>query len=262
MTIEIVIKLELANLRPTPTILELADRSTIKPEGILDDLVISVDSWEYPTDFLVLQPKSHLGGHPLILGRPWLATVDSCISCRSGSMTISDGTKIKNLTLYPLARPSLEAETLLWMELEEEEGIQPLLMIGKALTFKDETEDDAINNFISEPTDVNKIFYQILNGTLGEEEQENLTEETLVSETHIVPVLKNSKSVPIKVESRKTLNINPILALDEQEFLITLFKKHKGAFSWEYTYMKGILSNMCTHHIYIKTDFWPVCQPQ
>ena len=71
-------------------------------------------------------------------------------------MTILDGTKIKNLTLYPLAQLSLEAETPLWMELEEEEGVHPLLMIGKALNFKDETEDNAINNFISEHTSVNK----------------------------------------------------------------------------------------------------------
>ena len=134
----------------------------------MNDLVISVDSWEYPADFLVLQPKLQLGGHPLILGRPWLDTVDACISCRSGSITISNGTEIKtscrsgsmtisngieikNLTLYPLARSSLEAETSLWMEPEEEEGVQPLLKIGKALTFKDETEDDAINNFINHP---------------------------------------------------------------------------------------------------------------
>ena len=44
MTIETVKKLGLTNLRPTPTVLELVDRSTIKPEEILDDLVISVDS--------------------------------------------------------------------------------------------------------------------------------------------------------------------------------------------------------------------------
>ena len=102
MTIEIVRKLGLTNLRPTPTILELANRSTIKPKGILDDLVISVDSWEHPTDFLVLQPKSQLGGQALILRRSWLATADACIKYRSGSMTISYGAKIKNLTLYPL----------------------------------------------------------------------------------------------------------------------------------------------------------------
>ena len=93
MTIETVRKLGLTNLSPTPNFLELADRSTIKPEGILDDLIISVDSWEYPADFLVLQPKLQLGGHPLILGRPWLATANACISCQSVSMTISDGAR-------------------------------------------------------------------------------------------------------------------------------------------------------------------------
>ena len=77
MTIETVKNLGLTNLRPTPTVLELADRSTIKGEGILDDLVILVDSWEYHVDVLVLQPKSQLRKHPLILGRPWLATADA-----------------------------------------------------------------------------------------------------------------------------------------------------------------------------------------
>ena len=113
---------------------------------------------------------------------------------------------------------------------EEEEGVQPLLIVGKALTFKDETEYDAINNLISEPTSINKKIYEILNTTLGEEEQEKLTEEALVSDTHIVPVLKNSKSIPIEVESGKTLNTNPNLSLDEQKHLISLLKDTRGHF--------------------------------
>ena len=104
--------------------------------------------------------------------------------------------------------------------------------------------------------------YQILNITLGKEEQENLTEEALVGDTHIIPVLKNSKSIPIEVESGKNLNINPSLSLDEQNRLISLLKEHKGAFAWEYTDMRGIPSNLCTHNIYIKSDSRPMCQPQ
>ena len=134
------------------------------------------------------------------------------------------------------------------MEPEEEEGVQPLLTIGKALSFKYETEDDSINNFISEPTSVDKKVYQILNITLGKEEQENLTEETLVGDTHIIPVLKNLKSIPIEVESGKTLNINPNLSLYEQKHMISLLKELKGEFTLEYTDMRGIPSNLCTHH--------------
>lgn len=62
------------DLLPTPTMLELADRSKVKREGVLEHIVISLDYWEYPTDFYVLQPKTNLGGHPLILERLWLAT--------------------------------------------------------------------------------------------------------------------------------------------------------------------------------------------
>ena len=85
-------------------------------------------------------------------------------------MTISDGTETKSLTLYPLARPRLDAETPLRVELEEEDSVQPLLTIGNALTFKDEIEEDAINSFISEPTSINKHVYEILNSTLDKEE--------------------------------------------------------------------------------------------
>jgi hypothetical protein len=69
-------------LRDTPTVLQLADRSIVKPEGMLEDIIISIDSWEYPTDFLVLQTKSQFNGYPLIFGRPWLATIDAYIGCR------------------------------------------------------------------------------------------------------------------------------------------------------------------------------------
>ena len=44
----------LGNIKPTATIPELADKSTIKPVGKLEDVIISVDSWHYPVDLLIL----------------------------------------------------------------------------------------------------------------------------------------------------------------------------------------------------------------
>ena len=44
----------LSHPRPTPTVLELAYRSKIKPKGVLDDVIISLDSWEYLVGFIVL----------------------------------------------------------------------------------------------------------------------------------------------------------------------------------------------------------------
>jgi len=61
----------------------MTNRFWVKPEGVVDDVIVSLDSWEYLVDFLVLQPKSNLGGNTLILGILRLATIDALISCRS-----------------------------------------------------------------------------------------------------------------------------------------------------------------------------------
>eukprot|EP00253_Pinus_taeda_P009619 PITA_09619 len=71
MTNDTMLKLNLqGSLRKTTTMLQLADRSTMILEGIVEAVMVSIDSWEYPTNLLVLWPKEKLTGYPLILGRP------------------------------------------------------------------------------------------------------------------------------------------------------------------------------------------------
>ena len=55
MTTETMKHLNLNNIRPTTTILELADRSKVVPEGILEDIIVSFYSWEYSIEFLILK---------------------------------------------------------------------------------------------------------------------------------------------------------------------------------------------------------------
>lgn len=85
--------------------------------------MVSINSWDYPAEFLVLQPKAKLTGYPLILGRPWLATVDAYIKCRARNKTIKNEHLSKQLVLYPPAQPSLEHDLPLWLEKEEEDEI-------------------------------------------------------------------------------------------------------------------------------------------
>lgn len=116
--------LRLPNLQYTPTLLQLEDRSVIKPDGVLEDVCVSLDSWEYLVDFMVLIPKNNLGGHPLILRRPWLATVDAFIGCRSGDMFISNGISTKKFTLYPPTKKTIEIGSEEWID--DDDDIQPV----------------------------------------------------------------------------------------------------------------------------------------
>jgi len=61
MTQQTMEHLGMTHIYPTPTILELVDQSIIKLECVLDDMIISKYSWEYPTDFIFLQSKNPIG---------------------------------------------------------------------------------------------------------------------------------------------------------------------------------------------------------
>jgi hypothetical protein len=108
-------KLQINQLRPTQPMIESADKSVISPAGSLDDVTVTLASWEYPIDFLVIYSKSSSKpGHPMVLGRPWLATADAFINCRSGEMTISNGTHSQKLVFFPPAQ--LAQEIPVWLE--------------------------------------------------------------------------------------------------------------------------------------------------
>ena len=86
----------------------------VKPVGVLDDIIVSVASWEYLIDFMVVQSKGSSKGHPIILGIPWLATANTFIGCRDGEMTISNGLSTQKLALYPPVQSV--TETLWWLD--------------------------------------------------------------------------------------------------------------------------------------------------
>jgi hypothetical protein len=103
MTINSMHALQLNHLRPTHTLLEFADKSIIIPTRILDDVMVTLASWVYPMDFLVIHSKSSKPGHLVVVGRPWFSTDDAFNRCRSGEMTISNGTHSQKLVLFPPA---------------------------------------------------------------------------------------------------------------------------------------------------------------
>jgi hypothetical protein len=94
------------SFEPKTIMLQLADRSVVRPVGTLHDIAIFVDSWEHPSNFLIFNPRGGLEGHQLILGMPWLATIYAYIGCQIGNMKITRGGITKSLILYPPAKPS------------------------------------------------------------------------------------------------------------------------------------------------------------
>ena len=77
-------QLGLGELKPTSITLSLADRSIKIPKGIMEDVLIQVDKFYYPVDFVVLDIKPvAIGANyvPIILRRPFFATSNAIINC-------------------------------------------------------------------------------------------------------------------------------------------------------------------------------------
>ena len=101
------VELGLGELEPTNITLQLDDCSVKIPRGIVKDVLVQVDKFYFPVDFVVLdtQPVVNQGTQfPVILGRPFLATANALIHCRGGLMTLSFGNMTFNLNIYNIIK--------------------------------------------------------------------------------------------------------------------------------------------------------------
>ncbi|XP_062093559.1 uncharacterized protein LOC133799572 [Humulus lupulus] len=87
MPMSIFKKLGIGEARTTTCTLQLADRSMVHPEGKIEDVLVQVDKFIFPADFIILDYEEDRDV-PIILGRPFLATKRTLIDVEKGELTI------------------------------------------------------------------------------------------------------------------------------------------------------------------------------
>jgi hypothetical protein len=116
-------QLGLGELKPTTVILQLADQSIKKPRGIIEDIIIKVDKFFFPVDFIVLDTEPV--PHPerlilVILGHPFLATANACTNCQTGVMEISFGNMKVRLNIFNAFQYALDQNEYFFVDNIEE----------------------------------------------------------------------------------------------------------------------------------------------
>ncbi|KAL5564485.1 hypothetical protein UlMin_027649 [Ulmus minor] len=89
MPLSVFRKLGLGEVKPTSISLQLADRSVKYPRGVIEDVLIKVDKFIFPADFVVLDMEEDRE-MPLILGRPFLATGRTLIDVQQGKLILRE----------------------------------------------------------------------------------------------------------------------------------------------------------------------------
>ena len=104
-------QLGLGELKPTSITLSLADRSIKIPKGTVEDVLIQVDKFYYPVDFVVPDTKQAVIGAnyvPIILGRPFLATSNAIINFQNGVMKLTFGNMTLELNIFHLIKKHMQ----------------------------------------------------------------------------------------------------------------------------------------------------------
>ncbi|XP_048230973.1 uncharacterized protein LOC125370199 [Ricinus communis] len=79
--------LSTSKLTPTRMSIQLVDRTVKYPKGIIEDVLVKVNKFIFPVDFVVMDMNGE-SDVPLILGRPFLATSKALIYVSSGKLEL------------------------------------------------------------------------------------------------------------------------------------------------------------------------------
>ncbi|XP_016731905.1 uncharacterized protein [Gossypium hirsutum] len=89
-------------LKKTRVIVQLADRSVIYPEGLLEDVLVKVNELVFPADFYIInmEDDNSTNSSDILLGKPFLSTANAKSDVQMGTLTIEFDGKIVKFNVY------------------------------------------------------------------------------------------------------------------------------------------------------------------
>ncbi|RYR69032.1 hypothetical protein Ahy_A03g015552 [Arachis hypogaea] len=85
--LSLVKRMQINEILPTDVVIRLADKTQKQAIGVVKNVLLKVGKYFLPTDFVILDmEESHL--HPIILGRPFLATARALIDVEKGELIL------------------------------------------------------------------------------------------------------------------------------------------------------------------------------
>ena len=248
-------KLKMEDIKPTRMSLQLADRSFKSPYGIVEDVLVKVDKFIFPADFVILDIEAD-EDIPIILGRPFLSTGRAIIDVAQGEFILRVGDEKVSFNIFdamkfPSKKPSCMSieviDSLVLEMLEEQENS----LLEQRIHFSKEAECSSV----SETNELKSV--EIENSPSNEQSQtfEKTSHDLKQLPSHLKYLfLGENKTFPVIISSSLTTL--------QEEKLFEILKSHKSAIGWQISDLKGISPSFCMHKILLEDDYKPVVQPQ
>ena len=270
MPLSIANQLSLGELLPTTITLQMADRSMVKPEGVLEDVLVTVGKFVFPVDFIIMDMEEDSQA-PLLLGRPFLATGAALIDMQKGVLTLRVGEEAAAFNLIQGIQ-NIDIDRENFNVVDEVYNLNPdvhndcndqIFINEKEMNFQyieDDYSDYPYNSFHSIETVMSMTQRRDeQEGNNGKEEiQQETSEEGLV----LKELPSHLKYVYLEPPKRKPVIISARLSDEEELKLLQILKKHKKSIAWSIEELTGISPLVCMHKILLEETSRPTVEHQ
>ncbi|KAL6350740.1 hypothetical protein AAG906_028205 [Vitis piasezkii] len=212
-------------------------------KGVIEDVLVQVDKFYYPVDFVVLDTDSSVKEENYLT---------------FGNMTLE-------VNIFHLCKRHLYPE--------EEEGFEEVCLINTLVEEHcDRSLEESLNENLEvledgfpEPSDV----LTIMSPWRRREEILPLFNGRLTwsscggpSKAYFKTTFVELKYAYLEDDEKCPVVVSSTLTNDQEDSLLGVLRKCKKAIGWQISDLKGISPLVCTHHIYMEDDAKPVRQPQ
>uniref|UniRef100_A0A2N9EKE0 Retrotransposon gag domain-containing protein n=1 Tax=Fagus sylvatica TaxID=28930 RepID=A0A2N9EKE0_FAGSY len=278
-------QIELSDLKPISITLQLADRSVRTLRGMVKDVLIKIENFYYPVDFIILdiEPTLHLdNGIPIILVRPFLATTNTLINCKNGRMKITFGSMTAELNIFNVMQQQLEddechyvnlIDTVVQEEFNQNCFSDPLETLLTNSVDSYDIAHDAHLTEICSLLDSSQVLEKeqviAINEPwrphfeeLPKTEKKPLPSSEDIPQLEVKPLPNGFKYAYLGPDETFLVVISAALNEEHESKLLYVLKDHKLAIGWTIANIKGISPLICTHKIYLEDDCKTSKEPQ
>ena len=262
MPLSIFKRLGLGEARSTTVTLQLADRSLKHPRGVIEDVLVKVDKFIFPVDFIVLDMEEDKE-IPIILGRPFLSTGKAMIDVHRGELKLRVQEDEVKFNVFDAVRHPVESDTCFMAEIVE-------AIVSSQSDLTDPLETSLVQNDPENMSEEAEEYMKWMDSfgpnrrkyfeSLGEEAKTPVPSVEQPPKMEQKPLPSHLKYAYLGIAS--TLPVIISATELEEEKLLRVLRDHKNALRWSLADLKGIRPSMCMHRILLEDGHKPSVGPQ
>jgi hypothetical protein len=242
-------------------VIQLANRETIFPIGIVRDVQVLCGKTKYPTDFLVLGTATSKTC-PIIFGKPFLNTCGVVIDCKKEKILTKFDGEYYEFNFSKFTKAPYENELP-----NEDYRVEQLASIALAPNdaLQQYMEDHESEIFREERNEIDKILLcqpELLKHNLPVEDLDTTLPPKDDPIFDLKPLPDDLKYAYIDDNKIYHVIISSKHSGKKEERLLEILRKHRGALGYTLDDLKGISPTICQHAINMEPDAKPVVEHQ